>query len=149
MLFKYFLQIIVQLATASSFLIISGMCILPSCSSKDNKFQQYYRQGQELYLKHCSNCHQASGQGLGLLYPPLDKSDYVDTNRDGVICLIENGKSGELVVNGKTFNMPMPGIPSLTDLEIATIATYLYNSWGREVGLVDVKDVTATIQKCQ
>ena len=84
-----------------------------------------------------------------MLFPPVDVSDYMDANFNDVICLMENGKSGELIVNGKSYNKPMQGIPSLTDLEIAEIATYLYNSWGREIGLVDVNDVSRIIKQCQ
>jgi mono/diheme cytochrome c family protein len=120
-----------------------------ACSSKDNKLQQYKVQGEELYLTHCSNCHQANGSGLGLLFPPLNESDFVDTNKEKVICLIENGIEGEIIVNGKSFNKPMPALPQLTDLEIAEITTYLYNSWGREMGIVDVNEVTSTIKNCK
>jgi cytochrome c551 len=122
---------------------------LTSCSQKDQKLNRYFIQGEELYNKHCSNCHQKNGAGLGLVYPPVDVSDYLESNMADVICLIENGKRGELVVNGKSFNQPMPGIPSLTDLEIAEIATYLYNHWGREKGLIDVADVTVILSTCK
>jgi cytochrome c551 len=122
---------------------------LSSCSQKDQKLNRYFIQGEELYNKHCSNCHQKNGTGLGLVYPPVDVSDYLESNMADVICLIENGKRGELVVNGKSFNQPMPGNPLLTDLEIAEIATYLYNNWGREKGLIDVADVTAILSTCK
>lgn len=112
------------------------------------KFDQYYVHGEQLYLKNCSNCHQKEGTGLGLLYPPLKNSDYLLQNRNDVICLIRNGKSGELIVNGKSFNMAMPAMPSLTDLEIAEIATYIYNNWEHDQGLVDVGDVTAILTRC-
>lgn len=137
-----------------SFPLVFGIffwCIylsLNACSTKDNKFERYFVQGEELYSKHCSNCHQKSGKGLGLVYPPVDVSDYIDSNMESVICLIENGKKGEMVVNGKSFNQAMPGIPSLTDLEIAEIATYLYNNWGRRKGLIDVKEVTQVLLEC-
>src|SRR5262245_48428098 len=104
--------------------------LLGSCNSKDTKLQQYVVQGEQLYVKHCSNCHQKNGKGLGLVYPPVDKSDFMEQNFAEVLCLMRNGKSGEITVNGKSFNQPMPGIPLLTDLEIAEIATYLYNSNG-------------------
>jgi hypothetical protein len=32
----------------------------------------------------------------------------------------------------------MPSIPSLTDLEVAEIATYIYNTWEHKQGIVDV-----------
>lgn len=121
--------------------------LLVKCSSKESKqgndassvkFTQYYLQGEQLYTKHCSNCHQKNGTGLGLLYPPLNQSDFMDDNLEKVICLMTHGISGELYVNGKNFNKKMPGIPSLTDLEVAEIATYIYNTWEHKRGLVDV-----------
>jgi cytochrome c551 len=113
------------------------------------KFAQYYVKGENLYLAHCSNCHQKNGAGLGLLFPPLNKSDYLDQNKHDVICLIRHGKKGEIIVNGKMYNKEMKGIPSLTDLEIAEIATYLYNSWDRNQGIIEVKDVTSVLSTCE
>jgi cytochrome c551 len=122
--------------------------MLAACSAKDMKVQQYTRYGEDLYIKHCSNCHQRDGKGLGLVYPPVDVSDFIDNNLAKTICLIEYGTEGEMTVNGKSYNKPMPGIPTLTDLEIAEIATYLYNSWGRNKGIVEVKQVTKVLQEC-
>ena len=112
------------------------------------KFQQYYAEGEVLYVKHCSNCHQKTGEGLGLVYPPLNRSDYLEKNFTGVLCQMKFGKAGETIVNGDSFNKPMPGIPSLTELEIAEIATYLYNTWGREHEIVEVAEVQAALGKC-
>jgi cytochrome c551 len=112
------------------------------------KVQQYTRYGEGLYIKHCSNCHQRDGKGLGLVYPPVDVSDFIDNNLAKTICLIEYGMQGEVIVNGKSYNKAMPGVPTLTDLEIAEIATYLYNSWGRNKGIVEIKVVTKTLKEC-
>lgn len=131
--------------------ITVAVCLVQACKRKspeDIKFQQYYVQGEVLYETHCSNCHQQQGTGLGLVYPPLNPSDYVDENFESVLCLMRHGIRGELVVNGKTYVQPMPGIPTLTDLEIAEIATYIYNTWGRSKGLIDVKDVSKVLGKC-
>ncbi len=123
-------------------------CTPGSQSGKSVKFQQYFVQGEQLYTIHCSNCHQKTGKGLGLLYPPLDESDYMDTNLSSVICLIKYGKNGELIVNGKNYNQAMPGVPTLTDLEIAEIATFIYNSWTHEQGMIEVTEVTRMLAKC-
>ena len=112
------------------------------------KYEQYFVHGEQLYLTHCSNCHQKTGVGLGLLYPPLNKSDFMEDHLEKVICIIKNGINGELVVNGKSFNKAMPGIPTLTDLEIAEIATYIYNSWEHAYGIVEVRDVSGILTEC-
>jgi mono/diheme cytochrome c family protein len=129
---------------ACSLQLVAFCCALYACNSKPSpdastKFDQYFIQGEQLYVRHCSNCHQKNGKGLGLIYPPLDTSDYMQNNLEEVICLMRNGKSGALYVNGKNFNQAMPGVSTLTDLEIAEIATYIYNSWSHNKGIVDVK----------
>ena len=140
-----------SLPLALSFLF-SAFCLLPGCQKKSEpsspKFKQYFVQGEKLYLQHCSNCHQKNGGGLGLLYPPLDTSDYMQNHLEDVVCLIRNGKNGELIVNGKNYNQAMPGIASLTDLEIAEITTFIYNSWSHESGIVDVTKVSKILSTC-
>ena len=141
----------------SVFFFLCSILLVISCSPKADssadtnsiKFQQYYIQGEQLYIKNCSNCHQRNGKGLGLLYPPVATSDFIDNNKNMVVCIIRNGISGPLIVNGSSYNKEMPAIPSLTDLEIAEIATYLYNSWGREIGIIEVKEVSKIINSCQ
>jgi cytochrome c551 len=120
-----------------------------SSSESSVKFDQYYIQGQQLYVQHCSNCHQESGTGLGRVYPPLATSDFMENNFSEVVCLIKHGKKGEIIVNGKSFVQGMPGIPSLTDLEIAEIATYIYNTWDHKRGLVDVKETSKALGDCK
>lgn len=102
-----------------------------------------------MYEKHCSNCHHKDGTGLGRVYPPLNTSDFMDNHYEEVICLIRFGKSGELFVNGKQFNQPMKGIPALSDLEIAEIATYIYNTWDHERGLLEVKEISKILDECK
>ena len=137
------------LIMACLFLII---CSFASCNSRSSnktspKFQQYYVQGEQLYLQYCSNCHQKDGSGLGLLYPPLDTSDFMQRHLEDVVCLIKNGKQGSLVVNGKEYNQAMPAL-GISDLEIAEIATYIYNSWSHQEGLLDVKFVSEILTSC-
>jgi cytochrome c551 len=148
----YFLLSALRFTLPSLRFLLSAFCfLLLSCSNKKDsspKFSQYYNQGETLYQKNCSNCHQKNGSGLGLVYPPLDSSDYMEKNFTDVICLIRHGKEGELIVNGKNFNQPMPGIPTLTDLEIAEIATYIYNTWSHQRGLVEVREVSELLKAC-
>jgi len=131
-------------------LALCAFCALLSGCGKNPsvKFSQYYTQGEKLYHTHCSNCHQPAGGGLGRIYPPLDTSDYMNNHFDEVICLMRYGKYGELIVNGLQFNQPMPGAPALSDLEIAEVATYIYNTWTHERGIVEVKEASAILNRC-
>ena len=133
--------------------IVLTACTLLACHSRSGspehspKFEQYFNQGERLYTVHCSNCHQKSGAGLGRVYPPLNQSDFADNHFEDVICLMRNGRTGDLMVNGKLFNQAMPAT-TLSDLEIAEIATYVYNSWGRSKGITEVSHVSSLLQVC-
>lgn len=139
---------------ATGVFLICLTCLI-SCTSKTGnslsdspKFQQYYVQGEVLYKQYCSNCHQFTGKGLGRLYPPLNESDFLENNFEEVICIIKFGKQGLTMVNGVDYNIPMKGNPGLTELEVAEIATYIYNTWSNHRGLIDVKDVSPILSSC-
>jgi len=72
----------------------------------------------------------------------------MNENFEQVLCLMRNGIQGEVTVNGVQYNQAMPGVPTLTDLEIAEIATYIYNAWDNERGLVDVKEAERILNTC-
>ncbi|WP_332367671.1 hypothetical protein [Spirosoma telluris] len=57
--------------------------------------------------------------------------------------------AGPIVVNGKPYNRPMPAHPQLSDLEIAEVITYIYNEWGNEAKLTDVKSVKPILEGCK
>lgn len=119
-----------------------------TCSVPDPKFKQYMVEGERLYLAHCSNCHQRDGSGLRKVYPPLANADYPEKHFEQVICGMKYGMQGEIEVNGVVYNQAMPGDLSLTPLELAEIATYITNSWGRQRGIVDVAVVGPLLDSC-
>lgn len=122
---------------------------LVSCQSEEEiKRQRYITEGILVYKNACANCHQTKGEGLAALYPPIANSDYL-TNKNSVICLIRYGQQGAIVVNGKRYNRPMPSHPQLSDLEIAEVVTYIYNQWGHEKKVTDVKTVTPVLEGCR
>lgn len=119
------------------------------CSPGDARFKQYYAEGEQLYLKKCSNCHQANGEGLRKVYPPVAGSDFLRNNLERVVCGMKYGMDGEITVNGVGFQQAMPGDITLTALEVAEIATYVYNTWGEERGLIDAKDIGPLLDSCR
>ena len=112
------------------------------------KMIQYMRTGKQLYTQHCANCHQPDGSGLGALYPPLAKSDYLMKDPKQVACLIKNGQNGEITVNGVEYNQAMPPHKDLTNLEIAEIITFISNTWENKSGLHNVKVIEQVLQDC-
>jgi nitrite reductase (NO-forming) len=90
--------------------------------------QERIKFGKYVYDRTCFACHQSNGEGLPNAFPPLAKSDYLN-DMNAAIDVVLKGKSGEIVVNGKTFNGIMPA-QVLTDEEIANVLSYVYSSWG-------------------
>ena len=121
----------------------------PKSSNKDNslaqitdaKVLQFAIPGKALYENYCANCHQADGRGLGKLIPPLRDADYFKESIHRSVWIMRDGKKGPILVNGQVYNQPMPANPNLSPLEIAQIATYLYNSWGMNEGVIDAPRV--------
>lgn len=98
--------------------------------------------GAQLFAAKCATCHQLSGEGTAS-YPPLAHNpDVVAGDPKSMIATIVNGRSGALSVNGKTFNGKMPTWKgTLSDAEIATVATYVRSAWGNDAGGVTEQQV--------
>jgi mono/diheme cytochrome c family protein len=81
--------------------------------------------GKQLYLSYCAGCHQNDGSGLGKVYPPLKNSDYLAMNFESLSCIIINGLSDTIVVNGQKFQYEMYPIKGLGYYDVAAISNYL------------------------
>jgi mono/diheme cytochrome c family protein len=92
--------------------------------------------GKALFTTICAACHQPTGQGIPSRFPPLARSDFLNSNKERAIGVLLHGLQGELVVNGMKFNNSMPLLP-LSDEQIAAALTFVYNSFGNSG-----KDVT-------
>lgn len=96
--------------------------------------------GRQVYMQTCYACHQPSGEGLPGVFPPLAAADFLNADRDRAIRSVLQGLSGEIVVNGRTYNSAMPQF-ELTDDQVANVLTYVYNSWDNSGGVVSLDDV--------
>ncbi len=103
--------------------------------------EQQIAAGGSLFAGTCSVCHQASGQGLEGVFPPLAKSDFLMADVKRAITIALNGLTGPVTVNGKTYNSVMPPMSQLNDDEIANILTYVRNSWGNTDEVVTAAQV--------
>ncbi|MEN3026556.1 MAG: cytochrome c [Chlorobiota bacterium] len=99
------------------------------------------QRGKQIYDSYCKTCHQANGQGIAGVYPPLAKSDYLNDKRKTIHSVVF-GLSGPIVVNGKQYNGVMPAAP-YNDQDIAAVLTYVYNSFGNPGGIVTPEEVAA------
>ena len=103
--------------------------------------------GKTLFNGTCSVCHQPTGLGIPMVFPPLAKSDFLMADKLRSVAIALNGLQGEVVVNGVKYNSVMPPMSNLTDDAIANILTYVRNSFGNvgeAVTAVEVSKVRAT-----
>ena len=96
--------------------------------------------GQRVYEQNCMACHQEDGGGIPGAFPPLAGSDYLLVDKKRAISTLINGASGEMVVNGVSYNGVMPGV-NLADEQIANVLSYILNSWNNNGGEVTPSQV--------
>ena len=117
--------------------------------------QEQVDAGKALFNGTCSVCHQANGEGLAGVFPPLAKSDYIAQDVKRAISTVLRGLAGKVTVNGKEYNSVMPPMNQLNDDEIANILSYVLNSWGNPGGRITADEVKkvrtqpATAQKAE
>jgi len=99
-----------------------------AAASKDD----LVKAGQKVYGEKCQVCHQETGAGLPPTFPSLIGDKIVTGPVEGHINQILKGKNA----------MP-PFAASLSDAEIAAVATYERNAWGNHAGEVQASQVAA------
>jgi len=98
--------------------------------------------GKTLYDDTCSACHQASGQGVPGVFPPL-AGDPVVTAKDPTqhILAVLHGLQGKKI-GGVTYSAPMPAFGgSLSNAEVAAIINHERTSWGNQAPQVTATQV--------
>lgn len=135
-------------------LLLLSILFIVGCNNSGSKKDtgaidnQSFTRGEVIYNQKCASCHQPNGEGMANLYPPLAQSDYLLENKMNVACIIRNGLSGSITVNGKKYTSAMPAVKELTPNKIADVMTFIFNSWGNKKGLVTEKEVLEKLDKC-
>ena len=94
--------------------------------------------GHQLYSNTCQACHQATGQGLPGVFPPLAGSSSVQGDPKVLVRIVLRGLTGPIEVSGKTYNGAMPTFAAqLSDAEFAALLSFLRTEWGNKGAPVD------------
>ncbi len=104
--------------------------------------------GSQVYMQVCFACHQPTGLGLPGMFPPLASSDWASAPKpDRLIRMVLHGVTGPITLNGKPFTTPAPIMPpqgaALNDDQIASVLTYVRNSFGNKGSTVTADQVKA------
>lgn len=118
-----------------------------SASSKTYTLAELTTHGEKVYLSRCAACHQANGQGIAGMFPPLiDGAPFsagagVTTPlaergfwKDGKVVLGSKERHLDILMNGITGTAMQPMAAQLSDFDIAAVVSYERNSWGNKTG---------------
>lgn len=98
--------------------------------------------GARVYADQCAGCHQPSGQGVPRAYPALARNSGVIMNStiNAIRAVLNGGLPPGTDNNPRPFGMP-PFAQKLDDEQIASVLTYVRNSWGNRAPAVAPAEV--------
>ncbi len=99
--------------------------------------------GQGIYKTYCQVCHQADGNGVPGMNPPLTQTEWVLGEKERLIKVVLNGLNGEIEIKGEIYNNVMASHSFLTDKQIADVLTYVRSSWGNDASEISEEEVAA------
>lgn len=99
--------------------------------------------GRLLFTANCVACHQANGQGVPGVFPPLAGSEWVKGSTHVLANILLHGVSGEISVAGHVYKGIMPAFGHLDDAGIAALASYIRQEWGNGASGMDAIEVEA------
>lgn len=103
--------------------------------------QELFEKGKFVYTTLCGACHQPNGAGQEGLAPPLENSDWVSGSKGRLARIVLQGMQGPVMVDGKEYNMLMPGLAVLDDTQVASVLTYIRRSFGHTASAVSPAEV--------
>lgn len=117
--------------------------------------RELFIKGKAIYAKegYCATCHQPGGEGLSASgFPPLSNTNWVGGGDERLIKLVLKGLQGPIEVLGRTYPGQVPMTPFeglLNDEEVASVLTYVRNSFGNKASAIlpdQVKRVRESIK---
>lgn len=99
--------------------------------------------GRQVYATYCAVCHQANGEGLAGVYPPVSQTEWIQGDEGRLIRLLLNGMTGQVEVKGSTYNNAMTPHAFLSDEQIAAVLTFVRSNFGNQAPPVTPEAVAA------
>ncbi|MEO8936836.1 MAG: cytochrome c, partial [Burkholderiaceae bacterium] len=98
--------------------------------------------GAQVYVEQCAGCHRESGEGVARAYPALARNPGVimASTINSIRVVLNGGFAPGTGGNPRPFGMP-PFAQKLSDDDIASVLTYVRNSWGNKAPAVAPADV--------
>jgi mono/diheme cytochrome c family protein len=98
--------------------------------------------GEQVYKKHCIDCHGAQGQGATGVYPALAGSRAVNMASavNTVQAILSGGFAPATAGHPQPYGMP-PYSTLLTNAEVAAVGTFIRQSWGNQGAALTALDM--------
>jgi len=114
--------------------------------------ERNFPKGAQIFRSTCQPCHGVDGNGTASLAPPLNKSEWVNGDKNKLIPIVLFGLTGPIKVNGHIYTKPeingdMPGIGQNIEFnegDISILLNYIRNAWGNSAEPVKSDDVGMT-----
>ena len=105
---------------------------------------QMLAQGARIYKDRCAECHQARGEGVPGIYPPLAGNQAILMRNpvNAVRIVLNGGFPPSTQGNPRPYGMPPFGY-ILSDSDVAAAVTYIRGAWGNQAGPVSSVEVAS------
>lgn len=111
--------------------VLSGLTVACGPQITEEASAEELEEARPLFLQNCARCHQAGGEGYRGVYPAL--------NENPLVTLEDPQPMLEIILDGRG---GMPGFRgSLTDAEIAQIASYVRGAWENDARAITTTEV--------
>ena len=106
------------------------------------------RAGEAIYVDTCAACHRADGEGAPRLFPPLKGAAAVQSKDSTTVVRIILGGARSVPTPGRPTPLAMPSFAwKLNDQQIASVATYVRETWGNASPAVSATQVASLRRK--
>ena len=118
------------MVTPSRALAIAAATVAASMTAAGAAHAQAAANGEQLFVQNCSACHQKNGLGVPGAFPALAGDAFAQGEPDRVAGLLLHGRGGMPSFSG-----------DLSDVQIATVLTYVRSAWGNHAAPIAVATV--------
>jgi mono/diheme cytochrome c family protein len=108
------------------------------CPSSTGSAAKVAIDGGAIFQAKCLACHQANGQGIPGVFPPLAASEWVTGKPEVLANILLHGIDGKINVKGTDYNGQMPAFKDLLkDDELAAVLSHIRSDWGNKAEPID------------
>lgn len=118
----------------------------PGQKAEAQSAKEKFPLGAKIYNEKCITCHMEDGKGVEGVYPPLANSDYLMADKERAVLQVINGSEEKMVVNGVTYNIPMPP-QEVTKKEAVAVVNFVLNNWDNDGGTISMEKVDFSKKK--